>query len=96
MEINKLSFHHTFDVILPNNIIIKSSHVILSLLYQQKYLEYYTNNSIYGTLKKSIFNIPVGTPVKMIIINENIINIYFILNSIFYSIPIEFIEEFIE
>ncbi len=96
MEIDKLSFHHTFDVILPDDIIIKSSHIILSLLYQQKYLEYYTNNSIYGTLKKSIFNIPVGTPVKMVIVNENVINIYFILNSLFYSFPIQFIEEIIE
>ncbi len=93
---NTFSFNSTFDVILPDDIIIKSSHVILSLLYQQKYLEYYTNNSIYGTLKKSIFNIPVGTPVKMVIVNENIINIYFILNSLFYSFPIQFIEEIIE
>ncbi len=93
---NTFSFNSTFDVIIPDNVILKSSHVVLSFLYQQNYLEYYTNNSIYGTLKKSIFNIPVGTPVKMVIVNENIINIYFILNSVFYSIPIEFIGEFIE
>lgn len=96
MEINKNSFHQTFDAILPNNMIIKSSHVILSLLYNNHYLEYYTNNSIYGTLKKSIFNIPIGTPVKMVIIGENRINIYYILHFKFYSVPIELIEEMIE
>ena len=96
MGINKSSFHQTFDTILPNNIIIKSSHVILSLLYENHYLEYYTNNSIYGTLKKSIFDIPVGTPVKIVIVSENVIHIYFILDSTFYSVPIELIEEIIQ
>ncbi len=96
MEINNFSFHQTFDAILPNDIIIKSSHILFSFLYNEKYLEYYTDNSIYGTLKKSIFNIPVGTPVKMVIVNENIVHIYFILNFKFYSIPIELIEEMIE
>ncbi len=96
MEINKLSFHHTFDVILPDDIIITSAHVLLSYLYTNKYLEHYTNNSIYGTLKKSIFNIPIGTPVKMIILSENIIHIYFVLNFKFYSIPIELVDEVIE
>ena len=93
MELFKSSFDFAFDITLPNNINIKCSNVLLLFLYNEKYLEYCTNNSIYGTLNKSIFNIPVGTPVKMTIVNENVIHIYFVLNSKFYSIPIELIEE---
>lgn len=93
MEIFKYSFDFTFDITLPNDQIIKCSNALLLVLYNEKYLEYYTNNSIYGTLKKSIFNIPIGTPLKIKIVSENVIHIYFIHNFTFYSIPIELCEE---
>ncbi len=96
MNITKSSFHCTFDILLPNDIFIKKSDLLLVLLYNNQYLENCTNNSIYGTLKKSIFNIPIGTPIKIIAINENIIHLYFIYNFRFYSIPIELIDEMIE
>jgi hypothetical protein len=96
MEIFNSSFDVAFDIILLNDILIKSSHVLLLFLYNEKYLEHYTDNSIYGTLKKSIFNIPIGTPIKIVIVNENIVNIYFVLNYRFYSIPIELIQENLE
>lgn len=92
----KNSFNHIFEVTIPNNTYIESSQALLLLLYNNEFLEYSNSNSIYGTLKKSIFNIPIGTPTKIQIISKNIVNIYYINNSIFYSIPIELCQEYTE
>ncbi len=96
MAINKYSFYQIFEITIPNHINIKSSEALLLLLYNNGVLDNFNSNSIYGTLRKSIYNIPIGTPIKISIVNENTIHIYFILNSKFYSIPIELIEESVE
>jgi hypothetical protein len=91
----KVNFEYTFDIIIHDNINISKSLALLSILYNNGFVDYCNHNSIYGTLKKSIFNIPVGTPIKISISNQNIVTIYYIHQSKFHSFLIELVEEII-
>jgi hypothetical protein len=89
MNSNENNYIPLFEI--HEEIIDKKPFTLIDLFYDLKYLQYRKNNSIYGILTKSIFNIPANIPCKMILRNNNIIDIYYIINGTFKYNFMEFL-----
>ncbi len=91
MEEIKEDYIPLFELNISEEIIEKKSFTLIDLFYELEYLQYRNNNSLYGTLNKPLFYIPIGTPIKMVLRSNNIIDLYYIDKSNYVHTFMEFI-----